>query len=104
MKLPDVFIDVITARDVVISIVFMFLGLISSWLMSVHFYERALSDAKANAQESERMIQLILRGIEGKGIVEYEHDSTGKIVGVKINLIGTAKSSATANGTLNNAK
>lgn len=103
MKIISVFVEVITARDVVISIIFTILGLILSGLMSVYFYQKALNDAKESAQEAERMNQLILRGIEGKGTVEYEHDSSGKIVGVKISLSGTTSARATATGTLSEA-
>lgn len=103
MKYLKFGIEVITARDVAISIVFFFLGLVSSWLTSVYFYEKSLNDSKASANEAERVNQLVLRGIESIGTIKYSRDSFGKIVGVEIELSGSASANATATGTLTDA-
>jgi hypothetical protein len=96
-------IKIITARDVVISIVFFALGSVTSWWTSVYFYEKSLSDSKASADESERVNQLILRGIESIGTIKYSRNSNGKIVGVIIELSGNASGNVTATSTLTDA-
>ncbi len=103
MKYLKFGIEVITARDVVISIVFFVLGLISSWRTSVYFYEKSLNDSKASAAETERVNQLILRGIESVGTIKYSRDNSGKIIGVKIELSGHAAGNVNATGTLTDA-
>ncbi|WNB77484.1 hypothetical protein [Methylomonas koyamae] len=96
-------IKVVTARDVVISIVFFGLGLVSSWWTSAYFYEKSLNDSKASAEEAERVNQLILRGIESIGTIQYSRDNSGKIVSVKIELGGNASGNVNATGTLTDA-
>ncbi len=103
MKYLKSSIELITARDVVISIVFFMLGSVSSWWTSVYFYEKSLNDSKASAEEAERVNQLILRGIESVGTIKYSRDGFGKIVGAKIELSGSASGDATATGTLTDA-
>ena len=103
MKYLKFGVEVVTARDVVISIVFFVLGLVSSWWTSVYFYEKSLNDSKASAEEAERVNQLIFRGIESIGTIQYSHDNSGKIVGVKIELSGHASGNVTAIGTLTDA-
>ena len=100
MKYFEYIIKSITTRDVVISLVSLFLGLASSWWISFHFYEKSLADSKANIEEEKRLAQLTLRGIESLGTIKYSRDVSGKVVGVEIELGGQAVGNTTASGTL----
>ncbi len=46
------------------------------------------------------MEELVLRGIESVGSIKYSRDATGKIVGIVIELKGSATSSTSATGDL----
>lgn len=46
------------------------------------------------------MEELVLRGIESVGNIKYSRDASGKVVGVVIELKGSASASATATGDL----
>lgn len=83
-----------------IAIIFLVIGIVSSWEISSYFYEKSYADSKASTSEAERVNQLILHGIESVGTIKYSHDNSGKIVGVKIELSGKAIQNTTAKGTL----
>lgn len=100
MKYFEYIIESITTRDVVISLIFLFIGLASSWWISFHFYEKSLADSKASASEEKRISQLLFRGIESQGTIKYSRDVSGKVVGVEIELSGQAVGNATASATL----
>jgi hypothetical protein len=76
------------------------LGALLGWGVSHLYYLKSLNDLKADAEERRRMEELVLRGIESVGNVKYSRDSSGKIVGVVIELKGSATASATATGDL----
>mgnify|MGYP007055200425 CR=1 FL=1 len=100
MKYFEYIIESITTRDVVISLIFLFIGLASSWWISFHFYEKSLADSKASAAEEKRISQLLFRGIESQGTIKYSRDVSGKVVGVEIEFNGQAVGNATASGIL----
>jgi len=100
MKYFEYKIESITTRDVVISLVFLFIGLASSWWISFHFYEKSLANSKASAAEEKRLTLLLFRGIESHGTIKYSRDISGKVVGVEIELSGQAVGNATASDTL----
>ncbi len=85
-------IKFLTARDIVVSVVFFILGLVTNWY-----------SGRESAAEAERVNQLILRSIETIGTVIYSRDSSGKIVDIKIKLSGQASGNVTATGTLTDA-
>ena len=76
------------------------LGALLGWGVSHLYYLKSLNDLKADAEERRRMEELVLRGIESVGNIKYSRDAAGKIVGVVIELKGSAASSATATGDL----
>jgi hypothetical protein len=100
MKYFEYIIESITTRDVVISLIFLFIGLASSWWISFHFYEKSLADSKASAAEEKRISQLLFRGIESQGTIKYSRDVSGRVVGVEIEFNGQAVGNATASGIL----
>lgn len=76
------------------------LGALAGWGVSHLYYLKSLNDLKADAEERRRMEELVLRGIESVGSIKYSRDATGKIVGVVIELKGSATSSTSATGDL----
>jgi hypothetical protein len=76
------------------------LGILIGWGISHAYYLKALNDAKADAEERRRMEELVLRGIESVGNIQYSRDASGKVVGVVIELKGFASASANATGDL----
>jgi len=58
------------------------------------------NDVKADAEERRRVEYLVLLGIESVGNIKYSRDASGKVVGVVIELKGSASASATATGDL----
>jgi hypothetical protein len=61
---------------------------------------KALNDVKADAEERRRVEELVLRGIESIGDIKYSRDPSGKVVGVVVELKGSASAKATATGDL----
>ncbi len=76
------------------------LGALIGWAVSHYYYLKALNDVKADAEERRRVEDLVLRGIESVGNIKYSRDESGKVVGVVIELKGSASASATATGDL----
>lgn len=76
------------------------LGVLIGWVVSHAYYLKALNDVKADAEERRRVEELVLRGIEGIGDIKYSRDVSGKVVGVVVELKGSASASATATGDL----
>ena len=76
------------------------LGALIGWGVSYAYYLKALNDVKADAEERRRVEELVLRGIESVGNIKYSRDASGKVVGVVIELKGSASASATATGDL----
>jgi len=86
----------ILRMDVLLTI----LGALLGWGVSHLYYLKSLNDLKADAEERMRMEELVLRGIESVGNIKYSRDASGKVVGVVIELKGSATASATATGDL----
>lgn len=76
------------------------LGALVGWGISHAYYLKALNDLKADAEERQRMEELFLRGIESVGNIKYSRDGSGKVVGVVVELRGSASASATATADL----
>lgn len=91
-------------RDVVLTIVSTLLGTLIGLGISELYYRKSLSDLKGDADERKKLNELILRGIESAGTIRYHRDPTGNVVGVSIDLHGTAAANVTAVGTLSDAK
>ena len=84
------------SRDVVITFIAVAIG----WAISHFYYLQSVADMKTDSVERERINELTLRGIESIGTIKYQRDSSGKILGVVIELKGAATASATASGSL----
>lgn len=91
-------------RDVFLTLISTLIGALLGWGISDHYYRKSLSDLRADAEERKRVDELLFRGIESIGTIRYHRDATGKVVGVTIDLKGTAAANATATGTLGDAK
>ncbi len=75
-------------------------GALASWAIT-HWYQlQPLSDMKAEVEERRRVDDLVFRGIESVGSIRYSRDTTGRVVGVSIQLHGQASVTATATGAL----
>lgn len=83
-------------RDVILAVASLFLG----WLIAHGYYLRALADMQADAEERQRVNELVLRGIESVGTVKYARDASGKVTGVSVQLTGEARSTSRAEGEL----
>lgn len=83
-------------RDVVLAVASLFLG----WLIAHGYYLRALADVQADAEERQRVNELVLRGIESVGTIKYARDASGKVTGVSVQLTGEARSTSQAGGEL----
>lgn len=84
------------SRDVVLTLI----GVAIGWAISYFYYVQSLADMKMDAIERSRINELMLRGIESVGTIKYRRDSSGKVMGVVIELKGAATASATASGAL----
>lgn len=96
MKFSNLISNRLFSRDVVLT----FIGAAIGWAISHFYYVQSLADMKMAAFERNRINELMLRGIESVGTIKYHRDSSGKIMGVAIDLKGAAASAATASGTL----
>lgn len=83
-------------RDVVLTL----LAIGISWAITHIYYKQSISDLETDVIERKRNYQLLLRGIESIGTVQYQRDAGGNIIGVKIELKGLASTEATASGSL----
>ena len=77
-------------RDVLLTLVGAALGLAISHL----YYMKSTSDMRGDVEERKRIDELILRGIENVGSMNYIHDDSGKVIGVKIQLRGSGQAQA----------
>ena len=100
MKFLHLITNSLFSRDVVLMLIGIAIGAAIGWEISHFYYVQALTDMKRDAAERSRMEELMLRGIESVGTIKYQRDSTGKIMGVAIELKGAATASATASGAL----
>jgi hypothetical protein len=82
----------ILRRDIVLTI----LSFLGGWGISHVYYLKALNDVKADAEEQQRVQELVLRGIESIGTIKYSRDSSGKVVGVVVELRASGSVSAAA--------
>ena len=55
---------------------------------------KSVSDMRADAEEKNRINQLILLGIENIGSMNYVRDGSGNVTGVKIRLHGSGQAEA----------
>jgi hypothetical protein len=83
-------------RDVVL----MLLGLVGGGVLCDIYYRMSLHDSEASAAEQSRVNNLVLRGIESQGTINYVRDASGKVTGVNIQLRGSACDTTSATGTL----
>lgn len=77
-------------RDVFLTVVGAMLGLAISHL----YYVKSVSDMRADAEEKNRINQLILLGIENIGSMNYVRDGSGNVTGVEIRLHGRGQAQA----------
>jgi hypothetical protein len=90
----------ISARDLVITIIGILVGGLTSWAISASFYRKAIADSQNAALKATREFNLLARGIESFGTVSYVHDAAGNVINIKIKLNATAQANSTATGTL----
>jgi hypothetical protein len=83
-------------RDVLLTLVGALLGLGTSHL----YYLKAVSDMRADVEERKRIDELIFRGIENVGSMNYVRDDAGKVIGVQIQLHGGGQAQASGSATL----
>lgn len=76
------------------------LSVLIGWGISHVYYLKALDDVQADAEERRRVAELVLRGIESIGYIKYSRDASGKVLGVVIELKGSAAASATSKSDL----
>jgi hypothetical protein len=86
-------------RDVILTLV----GVLIGGVISHFYYAKSVADLKADAEERRRVEDLVFRGIESVGTIQYQRNAAGKVVGVTIELKGAASASASATGTLSNS-
>lgn len=83
-------------RDIVLTVV----GALAGGAISHVYYVRALGDMKVDAAERGRVDELIFRGIEAIGDLKYARDTTGRVIGVAIELRSVASAQALGTGAL----
>ena len=83
-------------RDIVLMLVSGFTGLAITHL----YYVQALTDMKADTDERHRVEELVFRGIEAVGTLQYGRDASGKVTGVSIKLHAKGFGEANATGDL----
>jgi hypothetical protein len=83
-------------RDIVLTI----LGALAGWAISHLYYLRAMNDMTADAEERRRIENPVFQGIESVGNLKYARDSSGRVVGVAIELRGQAAGQGTGTGDL----
>jgi hypothetical protein len=93
----------VSARDIVLTVVGIFVGGLISWRISAHFYRKAIDDSQLAAEKATREFNLLARGIESFGTVSYARDDAGNVINIKIELSGHARGNVTATGTLTDA-
>lgn len=79
------------------------IGALFGWATNHVYYLKAANDAKVSAAEAERVNNLLLRGIESIGTIEYARDPQGKVSGVNIRLSAGAVSQTKATADLHSA-
>lgn len=77
-------------RDVSLTVVGALLVLAISHL----YYVKSINDMRVDAEEQKRINELILRGIENVGSLNYVRDHSGNVIGVKVQLLGSGKAQA----------
>lgn len=77
-------------RDVLVAVASAALGL----AISHFYYVKSVSDMRADAEEKNRINQLILLGIENIGTMNYIRDGSGNVTGVEIRLHGSGQAQA----------
>jgi hypothetical protein len=87
-------------RDIVLTIVGILIGTLFGWLITHLYYLQSERDSIVEAKERKRVEELIFRGIESVGTIRYTRDTSGRVVGVIIELKGSAVANSTATGTL----
>lgn len=85
-----------SSRDVILTVVGAVIGLGITHV----YYLQSISDLKTDIEERKRTEDLLLRGIESAGTIQYQRDATGKVTGVKIELKGAASATSKASGSL----
>lgn len=103
MKKFDQIFQFISARDIVLSVIGLLVGGLISWVISAHFYKRAIEDSQIAAEKATNEFNLLARGIESFGTVNYVRDDAGNVISIKIELSGHAQGNVTATGTLSDA-
>lgn len=83
-------------RDVLLTLAGALLGLGTSHL----YYLKAVSDMRADVEEKKRINELIFRGIENVGSMNYVRDDAGKVIGVQIQLRGAGQAQTSGSATL----
>ena len=95
--------QLISARDILLSVIGLLAGVVISWGISAHFYKKAIDDSRLAAEKASREFNLLARGIESLGSVSYVRDSAGNVISVKIALDAHAQGNGTGTGDLGNA-
>lgn len=98
--------------DVLLTLSSVLIGGVITGGVSWYYYQRASNDLKDEAgalrEETERLREeaakrqdttLIMRGLEEAGLVEYNRDEQGEIVGIVIKISGVAGGTSGASAT-----
>lgn len=85
-----------SSRDVILTVVSVLIGLAISHV----YYRQSIKELASDAEARKREADLILRGVESIGTIQYQRDATGKVTGVKIELRGSASGTSIATGSL----
>ena len=87
-------------RDIALTVYGTLAGALLGWGLTHWYYVKALSDMRADAQERERLSELILRGIESVGTIRYARDPAGRVLGITIELRAEGKAAAAGDAAL----
>jgi len=77
-----------------------FVGAIIAWLASRYYYVRVGKDLEREASELIQKINLILRGMEEGGLVEWTKDEQGNVKGIVRKVSGSINMKSDAHGNL----
>jgi len=89
--------------DLVLNLVFLFVGAAITFLVSRYYYKRASEDLMKKASKLIKKIDLILRAMEEAGAVEWNKDEQGNIIGIVLKLSGSINIKSDAHGKLTKA-
>ncbi len=82
----------------IIELISFFAGIIVAIVIAKHYYVRAARELKNEASELRRLNNLMLRGMEDAGLVEFNKDEKGNIKGLNLKIAGTVEAKSGVKG------